>query len=204
MKTDIADQVSNLFAQIDRQTQAFQAATGLQCPPGCGKCCENAHIEVTVLDCLPLAIELFAQGKGEFWLAQFMEPPRDTCLFYQPDPRQSGQGRCLQYAGRPLLCRTFGFGTLRNKLGLPELAVCSVHRATQPEIVERSQQAIAAGLSAPSFADLAMELGAIDPAIGHQRYPINQAMGRALELVGFRLQWATAEILPVPTCSRNE
>lgn len=189
MKTDIADQVSELFVEIDRQTQAFQAATGLHCPSGCGKCCENEHVEVTVLDCLPLAIDLFDQGKGEFWLTQFAEPARDSCLFYQPDPLQSGNGQCLQYAGRPLLCRTFGFGTVRNKLGLPELAVCSVHRATQLEIVERSQESIAAGLPAPNFADLAMRLGAIDPAIGHQRYPINQAMQRALERVGFQLQW---------------
>jgi hypothetical protein len=32
MKTDIADQVSNLFAEIDRQTQAFQTATGVNTP----------------------------------------------------------------------------------------------------------------------------------------------------------------------------
>jgi uncharacterized protein len=186
MQTDIADQVNNLFAEIDRQTQAFQAATGLSCPPGCGQCCDNEHIEVTVLDCLPLAIE--------FWLTQFTEPARDSCLFYQPDPHQSGNGQCLQYAGRPLLCRTFGFGTVRNKVGAPELAVCSVHRATQGETVARSQQAIAAGLAAPNFADLAMRLEAIDPAIGRQRYPINQAMRRALERVGFRQQWAEGEI----------
>jgi uncharacterized protein len=194
MQTDIADQVNNLFAEIDRQTQAFQAATGLSCPPGCGQCCDNEHIEVTVLDCLPLAIELFQTGNGEFWLTQFTEPPRNSCLFYQPDPHQSGNGQCLQYAGRPLLCRTFGFGTVRNKVGRPELAVCSVHRATQPEIIERSQQAIADGLPAPNFADLAMQLESIDPAIGRQRYPINQAMRQALERVGFRQQWAEEEI----------
>jgi uncharacterized protein len=189
MKTDIADQVSELFSEIDRQTQAFQTATGLHCPSGCGKCCENEHVEVTVLDCLPLAIDLFDQGKGEFWLTQFAESKRNSCLFYQPDSRLAGNGQCLQYAGRPLLCRTFGFATVRNKVGGPELAVCSVHRATQPEIVERSQESITAGLPAPNFADLAMQLGAIDPAIGNRRYPINQAMQQALERVGFQRQW---------------
>lgn len=190
MKTDIAEQVSNLFAEIDRQTQAFQAATGLYCPTGCGKCCDNEHIEVTVLDCLPLAIDLFETGNGEFWLAQFTEPVRDSCLFYQADPGNAGNGQCLQYAGRPLLCRTFGFGTVRNKAGAPELAVCSVHRATQAETVARSQQSITNGLPAPNFADLAMQLEAIDPAIGRQRYAINQAMRRALERVGFQRQWS--------------
>jgi uncharacterized protein len=194
MQTDIADQVNNLFAEIDLQTQAFQAATGLSCPPGCGQCCDNEHIEVTVLDCLPLAIDLFQTGKSEFWLAQFTEPPRNSCLFYQPDPHEFGNGQCLQYAGRPLLCRTFGFGTVRNKVGRPELAVCSVHRATQGETVARSQQAIASGLPAPNFADLAMQLESIDPAIGRQRYPINQAMRQALERVGFRQQWVEEEI----------
>ncbi len=190
MKTDVANQVSNLFSEIDRETQAFQSVTGLRCPSGCGQCCDNAHIEVTVLDCLPLAIDLFQQGVGEFWLAQFTEPTRDTCLFYQADSEQPGNGRCLQYQGRPLLCRTFGFGTVRNKAGVPELAVCAVHRVTQPETVVQTQAAIAAGLSAPNFADLAMQLEAIDPTIGRQRYPINQAMKRALERVGFQQQWA--------------
>jgi uncharacterized protein len=191
MKTDIADQVSNLFATIDRHTQAFQSATGLHCPSGCGQCCDNEKIEVTVLDCLPLAIDLFQQGEGEFWLTQFTEPSRESCLFYQRDPVKPGNGQCLQYAGRPLLCRTFGFGTVRNKAGMPELAVCFVHRETQPETVLRSQQSIQLGYPAPNFADLAMQLEAIDPAIGRERYPINQAMQRALERVGFQRQWTT-------------
>jgi uncharacterized protein len=191
MKTDIADQVSNLFATIDRHTQAFQSATGLRCPSGCGKCCDNEKIEVTVLDCLPLAIDLFQKGEGEFWLTQFTEPSRESCLFYQRDPVEAGKGQCLQYEGRPLLCRTFGFGTVRNKAGMPELAVCSVHRETQPETVLRSQQSIQSGYPAPNFADLAMQLEAIDPAIGRERYPINQAMRRALERVGFQQQWTT-------------
>lgn len=189
MKTDVASQVSNLFSEIDRHTQAFQSATGLHCLSGCGQCCDNEKIEVTVLDCLPLAIDLFQKGEGEFWLAQFTEPSRESCLFYQADPVKAGNGQCLQYAGRPLLCRTFGFGTVRNKAGIAELAVCAVHRATQPETVLRSQQSIAAGLPAPNFADLAMQLEAIDPAIGRERYPINQAMRRALERVGFQRQW---------------
>ncbi len=193
MKTDVANQVSNLFSEIDRQTQAFQSATGLYCPSGCGHCCDNAHIEVTVLDCLPLAIALFNEGTGDVWLTKFTEPTRNSCLFYQADPLKAGNGRCLQYEGRPLLCRTFGFGTVRNKEGNPELAVCAIHRATQPETIQRSQQSIESGLPAPNFADLAMQLEAIDPAIGRQRYPINQAMKQALERVGFQQQWNTSD-----------
>ncbi len=189
MNPEIANQVTTLFAEIDRQTQAFQQVTGLHCPSGCGQCCENPQVEVTVLDCVPLAIALFQQGEGEIWLARLTEPERDYCLFYQPDPRQAGNGRCSVYAWRPLLCRTFGFATVRNKQGAPELAACVVHKATQPETVKRCQTAIADGLAAPNFADLAMQLAAIDPAIGSQRWPINQAMKLALERVGFQLQW---------------
>ncbi len=189
MKTDLADQVRDLFAEIDRQTEAFQLATGLNCPSGCGKCCENENVEVTILDCLPLAIALFQQGQAEFWLEQFTDPPRNSCLFYQADPIQAGNGQCLQYANRPLLCRTFAFATVRNKQGHPELAACAVHRATQPETVQQAQRSIALGLPAPSFADLATQLESIDPSIGRQRYPINQAMRQALERVGLQWQW---------------
>jgi uncharacterized protein len=189
MKTDVVDHVRNLFTEIDRQTEAFQQATGLHCPSGCGKCCENEHVEVTVLDCLPLAIELFQQGKGEYWFAQLTEPSRDSCLFYQPDPTQPGNGQCLQYANRPLLCRTFGFATVRNKAGNTELAVCAVHRATQPETIQQVQRSIALGLPVSNFADLATQLESIDPSIGSQRYPINQAMKQALERVGLQMQW---------------
>ena len=188
-----ANQVSDLFAEIDRQTAAFQQATDLHCPSGCGKCCENPQVEVTVLDCVPLAIALFAQGEGENWLTRLATPERDYCLFYQPDPGQPGNGRCTVYQWRPLLCRTFGFATVRNKWGEPELAACVVHKAKQPEAVQGCQTAIANGLAAPNFADLAMQLAAIDPTIGHKRLPINQAMQLALERVGFRLQWETPQ-----------
>ena len=189
MNIDITHQVMALFDDIDRQTQAFQDATDLQCPSGCGKCCENPQVEVTVLDGIPLAIALFQQGDGETWLARLTEPARASCLFYAPDLEQAGNGRCTVYPWRPLLCRTFGFATVRNKQGTPELAACAVHKATQPETVKRCQTAIATGLVAPNFADLAMQLAAIDPAIGNQRWPINQAMQLALERVGFWLQW---------------
>jgi uncharacterized protein len=189
MNIDVANQVSILFDEIDRQTRAFQQATGLGCPPGCGRCCENPQVEVTVLDCLPLAMALFEQGTGETWLERLQSPEFDRCLFYQPDPILPGNGRCSVYPWRPLLCRTFGFATVRNKQGEPELAACAQHKLTQPETVQQCQTAITNGLPAPSFADLATQLAAIDPAIGQQCLPINRAMRLALERVGLQRQF---------------
>lgn len=186
-----AAKVMDSYAQIDRLTDVFLATTQLHCPIGCGWCCSSPHVEATPLEMLPLAVELFRRGEAELWLERLGgENETSICLFYHPDPLVSGNGRCDAYPWRPTLCRLFGWSTVTNKSGQPELLACKRHQAMMPEFVERATDAIANGWEAPNLVALSQQVTNIDPDLGRQRMPINQALRVALERVGIELQLA--------------
>ncbi len=189
MNADVIQQVKEIFAQIDRQTAVLQAATGLHCPTGCGRCCENPEVETTVLEMIPLALELWQRGEALAWLsrAQAVEN-RSPCVFYQPDPFVPGNGRCSVYEFRPSLCRLFAFATVTNKQGKPELAACIRHKEMMPETVQQAKAAIADGLAAPNFSEISIQLAMLAPS-GIERFPINQALTLALQRVGLIAQF---------------
>lgn len=191
MMSHVVEQVTEIYQQIDTQTSTFQTATGLQCPPGCGQCCENPQIETTPLEMLPLAIELFQQGEAQKWLAAVAEVKESgRCVFYQPDPVIAGNGRCSVYLLRPAICRLFGFATVTNKQGKPELAVCIRHKQTMLDQVEIAKAAISEGLPAPNFSDFSMKLMNLEPSLASQRMPMNQALKVAIERVGLMMQFS--------------
>ncbi len=190
MDLDIAHRVMGLYAQIDRQIEQFQATTQLCCPSGCGQCCESPDIEVTPLEMLPLVLELFRRGDVDQWL-ELSEAAdhQGSCVFYEPDPLVSGNGRCQVYTWRPSLCRLFGFSTAPDKNGQPRLAACIRHKQAEPQIMAQTQMAIANGTAhAPSLSEATQQILALDPSFGSQMMPINKALSAAIERVGFWLQ----------------
>lgn len=192
MNGDALKQVTDLYNQIDEQTAAFQAATDLHCPTGCGKCCENPEVQATVLEMMPLALELWRRGEVEQWLERVADlNEAESCVFYHPDPFVSVNGRCSVYPWRPTLCRLFAFASVKNKHGKPELAACVRHKETIPELVAQAKEAIAAGLAAPNFADIAIQVSNLDPCLGSELLPINQALRLALQRVGLMAQLTT-------------
>ena len=189
MNQALASEVMTLYAQIDQLIDTFLAKTQLHCPSGCGWCCTSPHVEATPLEMLPLALKLFRRGEGEVWIERTAtENEINSCLFYQPDPLIPDNGRCQAYQMRPTVCRLFGWSTAMNKLGQPELIACTRHRAMMPEIVASATGAIANGLEAPNMAMLSQQVANIDPELGRQRMPINQALRVALLRVGLELQ----------------
>ena len=135
---DLSYRILELYSQIDRQTSEFQSKTGLQCPPGCGQCCESSVAQATVLELLPAAEELFSRGEAQQWLGCIASiRNNERCVFYYPDPLIPGNGRCELYLLRPSVCRLFGFAVMKNKDGKPELITC---RARKRRILFLSKQ----------------------------------------------------------------
>ncbi|HEY9672003.1 MAG TPA: YkgJ family cysteine cluster protein [Waterburya sp.] len=189
MNQAFALKVMALYAQIDQLTDTFLVTTQLHCPSGCGWCCTSPDVEATPLEMLPIAFELFRRGEGEVWIERTTrEQEIKTCLFYQPNPLIPDQGRCQAYAMRPTICRLFGWSTATNKSGQPELIACTRHKALMPEVVACVAAAIANGLEAPNMAALSQQVANLDPELGRQRMPINQALRVALFRVGLELQ----------------
>lgn len=190
MNTDVIERLLALYQQIDEETTAFQAATGLQCPAGCGRCCANPEVEATPLEMLPLAIELFRQGEAQYWLERLADHNElGVCVFYQSDPLIPGNGRCGVYAWRPAVCRLFGYATVKNKQGAPEFAACRHHKQTVPATVEIAKAAVTAGVPTPDFSQYGIEIANLDPNLGQGQMPLAQALKIAIERVGLIAQF---------------
>lgn len=177
-----------LFHQLDQDISSFSRATPLRCKTGCGHCCENPQIEITVLDALPLAYHLWQTGGALRALDALERTPRPQCFFYQPSAEVRGNGRCAVYAWRPLLCRLFGFSARKNKHGQRELVTCRIIKQTFPADYEKAAGHVRAGHAVPVIAQYAARLADIDPALGQKLYPINDAFIRAIRWAGLMLK----------------
>ena len=177
--------IMELLDQASAKASAFVEASGLNCARGCGKCCSKPNIETTVLELMPLAIALWDQGIAEEALARLMNAEH-TCIFYKPDPVISGNGRCSVYNYRPGVCRLFGSSTRKDKYNHPTLVTCRVIKENLPKECAQAEEHIKQGLSAPSMSDHAFEVYRIDPHLGKELMPINQAAHIALERVGWK------------------
>ncbi len=172
-----------LFAELEKKTEEFKTASGLRCAAGCGRCCENPKIHITVLEVFPLASQLWHNKTAESVLTKIAaDPAAATCMFYQPDPVVEGNGRCGVYTFRPLLCRLFGYATVQDKNQHPQLVTCPTMKSLCAQEITPLAQALKEGrLMAPKMQNYAMQLYNIDPYLGKEQLPINQAIKIALE-----------------------
>ena len=174
-----------LFDRADRETKRLSAKTGIKCAKGCGRCCENPYVETTILEMLPLAIQLWKEKEAEGWLNKSLATHlTGPCIFYKPDPLIAGKGRCSIYSLRPLICRLSGFSAAVDKHGKPELVTCPTIKQWQPREYEKAQKLVESGLPIPQLRDFALAAYQLDPALGKDRLPINIAIKDALEKVG--------------------
>lgn len=179
-------QIKALLSQIDEHTKAFADNTGLKCQEGCGACCSFPDIETTVTEVLPLAEYLWEQGKAEEVLGALQaDPARKICQFYKSNPYFPSQGSCLVYAYRPGICRLFGYSSRRDKYGKPQLVTCKTIKTSLPEVCQSAQEKLDQGLQAPLVGVHAMNVANLDPVHGQELLPINQAIQKAIEILGF-------------------
>ncbi len=182
--------IQELYAAADQEVVQFQAATGLKCSKGCGRCCENPNIEATVLELLPLALELLQRPEAKEWIERIETADGfGPCLFYRPDPLAAGHGRCAVYLWRPMICRLFGFATRPDKQGQSKLATCTTIKQTCSGEYRKSENSLNAGLASPQMGNFAMKVFQIDPGLGKKQLPINEAVKVALERVAVRLRY---------------
>jgi len=189
MDATVLARLLEIYEEIDRQTAALKAMTGLRCPPGCGTCCSSPDIEATELEMLPVARELFRRREALSWLGRLRAAVDEgTCAFYQPKRSARGEGCCGMYILRPSVCRLFGYGAVQNKYGIAQLAVCTVMKAVIPRAAHDAARAVERGLAAPRFTDFARQVAGLEPALGERLLPINRALRLALEREALALE----------------
>ena len=66
---------------------------------------------------------------------------------------------------------------------------CRVIKDEQPQDCERAQEELEKGsLEPPLLTNLALAVADIDPVHGRKYFPINQAIGLAIEKVGYQVE----------------
>ncbi len=186
---DAIDRVGALFIEVDQAAKKFQSLTGIKCPEGCGECCRNSRVETTVIEMLPLALELWSQNTAEYWMTRIHETLDDPkCIFYETQSGSATRGRCTVYPQRPLICRLFGFFTVRNKYGKYVFGSCRVIKQEYPEVYANAVRMLDE-INHPSVCtDYSIRIIGMDSMLGNRMLPINRAASLALEKIGYRLE----------------
>jgi Fe-S-cluster containining protein len=173
--------VKRVYARLDKEIAAMQESSGLHCLSGCGECCKKPDIECTPLEFLPLALELFDEGRAEEAWGYLQTQQNNLCYVFRPHVTNFG-GLCNAYPNRGLICRLFGFTARTNKEGSRELVTCKFIKQEQAIAFEKVTEDLKAGKKIPVMSEYYTRLTSIDPTLA-EFYPINQAIQKALEVV---------------------
>lgn len=192
-----------VYARVERDQQSFLTAAALHgaplnCPPGCGSCCEPfvpdvlpveaAYAAAWILAHAPdLANEIAAWRDGD-------RPPTPPCPFL----RSTEEGaRCAIYPARFLICRLFCASGIRDKEGKIAFRPC-VHMPlakyppsgqSRPTLTGEALLR-AFGVEPPAMVDYATELVSLSPSESGERHSILDALPSALVRVGLGLSLA--------------
>ncbi len=190
MLIELEKQVRAIYQILDNQIDAFAAKTSLFCPHGCGECCKSQKVEATVLECIPMAFELFRTNQAELLLKRLERSVDDKqCILFRRDFIEKGEWGCSQYQHRALICRLFGFAGNRDRSGKAVLAMC---RIMKPGRNTFDYDLSDDNAPMPLFSDAGMRITSLNPAMGSLRLPINQALMQALYKVGIYLDMNTS------------
>ncbi|HET9235901.1 MAG TPA: YkgJ family cysteine cluster protein [Oligoflexus sp.] len=186
--TQIASDIMDLYAQLDRDVASFVKGSGMHCPPGCGACCLSPHVETTVAEMLPLALFLFERDEVDPVIER-LQASGMTCAQYEALPGQPEKGRCRSYDHRPVLCRLFGYMGSRDKTGQPRYGACRVLHKLEAERIQKVEAQLKSGsLAIPCLTPAHERLVEIGGSWALEMMPINRALMRAIEIVGLSQQ----------------
>lgn len=181
---EFSQNLEKLYAEMSLAFGNYQTSTGWNCLPGCGKCCLNPEIEASPLEMIPMALEIYDQGKLEEWIEKLETSTQLSCLVYAGD--ESGKGQCSLYNKRPSLCRMFGVAGYKNKKEEITLSVCKYIRQ-EYRLLE-----IPTGLppeETPTFPYWGYRLTTLEQKLLTERVAINQAILLALQKVALYAQY---------------
>lgn len=183
-------ELRQLYSELESKIDNVKKITGLNCTKNCRVCCETPveNIEVSIFELLPLSIELWKTKKAEEILKKIEDnDDKRRCVLYVDDQKLLTNGGCSFYKLRPLICRLFGFSAIINKKGDKELTICKVIRNSRNELIQEIRNKIQDEEELPIYSEFTQRLMGINPYLGQNRFPINLAQKKAVELVGFKL-----------------
>jgi Fe-S-cluster containining protein len=177
---EFSDYLLKLYQEMSLTFSTYQNATGLQCPPDCGKCCLKPDIEATVFEMIPMALRIMDEGHVEEWLEKLENDTAGICLSFVP-LGADGKGRCSHYQERPSVCRMFGVSGYYNKRREINLSICKHLKSLYPTPLDPS--------GVPVMAQWSAQMGSLDPRLIQEFRPINEALKLALQKAVFYAEY---------------
>lgn len=182
----IVEQVKDVFREVDVKVEQLKALTGIHCPEMCGICCARSKVETTAIEMMPLAADLWEKNDADLWLERIEKAGSpDSCVFFNRDPDMEGNGRCSVYDLRPLICRLFGFYTVKDKNGDYVYGSCRMIKESYPEDYKKASELISQGMHPSSVTNYSIRLISIGSEMNRKMVPINTAAKIAIEQIGF-------------------
>ncbi|MFH1868123.1 MAG: YkgJ family cysteine cluster protein [Candidatus Omnitrophota bacterium] len=186
-----------LYKEVDEKAANFISHVNISCPEGCGICCKGSAIETTVLEMLPAALYFWSVNEAENQLA-LLEAAKEPgqCVFFKPDSGTYADGRCGIYKLRPLICRLFGFFTIKNKYGKYVYGSCKIIKEKSPEAYQRAQETLTNEHHPSEMTNFSIQILSMGLDIGRKMLPINTAASIAIEKIGFTLRYNKNDLEP--------
>lgn len=183
---EVISRVRSLFSEVDGKVEELKALTGVHCPPMCGVCCEGLKVETTLIEMMPLAEELWKNNEADIWLDTLNKAgDKFSCVFYRKDAEVQGNGRCLVYGTRPLICRLFGFFTIMDKNGKYDFGSCIVMKKKYPDNYQKALKMVREGDHPSNVTDYSIRVISMGAGVNSKMLPINIAAKMAIEKIGF-------------------
>ncbi|MDD4007932.1 MAG: YkgJ family cysteine cluster protein [Sphaerochaetaceae bacterium] len=116
-------QVEEVYADLQKGSDAFIEKYSIHCPAGCGTCCEHFLPDITEAEALEVAVYLVFIKKDYELIEKIRNTSSRTqppCPLYNPDSPY----HCTVYQARPLICRLFGACASSDKNGTPVFRKC--------------------------------------------------------------------------------
>lgn len=189
-----------IYEEIDRiqaDCLASIASRGqaISCPEGCGSCCEPFIPDILPVEARYLAAHLLRERpelaeRVADWPSELGSVP--PCPFY--DRARSG-GHCSVYRARPLICRLFGFSSLRDREGLESFALCK-RMPSRQGARSWTGTALRAELGAclPDMADFGSRVVALIPAEAGDRALLTDALPPAVRSLSLVMRLSLIDI----------
>ncbi len=174
--------IITLYDEIEKNTRSIKLALSMDCPQGCGECCTTSsfNIEASLLEMLPLCVHLYETNSYQTWINN-THP--GVCPFF--NTHHSDAGCCSVYTFRPLVCRLFGFSFMKNKYGAIAPVACST---LQKQFNAQKDTNAIAPQALPLMSAFTLQAIMIDPAIGTNRYPIDEAFLKTMHYVIYKME----------------
>ncbi len=174
----LVNAVEEVYAQVSERFNSFQKENNLSCTTGCGHCCHSPTIECSTLEMIPFAYHLFLQGNTQPIIDKITTKNSPTCILFQALDLAEEKGFCTQYEGRPSICRMFGAWAKKSKNGQYQLSLCKVIKKNHTGTILVNE--LEHTLDMSYWRSLIVN---IDPRLGEELLPINQAIQKAIEYI---------------------